>query len=49
MEDFVTVPFMAALDFANNVALTYEHATRYLIRQEEMHLKVANKAIEMLQ
>jgi hypothetical protein len=40
---------MAALDFADNAPLQYEHATRYLICHEEEHLKVANKEIEMLQ
>jgi hypothetical protein len=33
MEDGMTGAFMAALDFADNVSLKYEQATRYLIRQ----------------
>jgi hypothetical protein len=38
-------PFMAALD---QVALNYEHAARYLTRQEELPIKTVNKAIERL-
>jgi hypothetical protein len=34
MEDVVTLPFMTALEFADNVAIKYEHATCYLIHQE---------------
>jgi hypothetical protein len=47
MYDVVTVPFMAALDFSDNISLKYEHAARCMIHQEEVRLKVANKAIGM--
>jgi hypothetical protein len=34
MEALVIAPFMAALDVVDNVAVKYEHATRYMICQE---------------
>jgi hypothetical protein len=47
LEDVVTGPFMAALDFADQVALNYKHATHYLTRQEEVCSNTINKAIDM--
>jgi hypothetical protein len=49
MEDFVTVPFMTVLDFADNVALEYDKANNYLIHHEEERLSVARKDIEICQ
>jgi hypothetical protein len=44
MEDVATVPFLTALDFAENIALKFEQSACYLVCQEEVR-QVAKKAI----